>query len=152
MKRVRPLLSYSNSFGFEMEKDAAGCRALNRNYYCRRTSDRMSSFYCLVLTKKSPDFPLPSCSVLKVYWTRFFSGVLICSQEKDMVIENTRSAILPLGGKTLADRFAGTGSKAALIARPACPALPELTVVTAYLKDAPINQCVLKRKATPLEP
>ena len=30
------LLSHSNSFGFEMEKDAAGCRALNRNYYCRR--------------------------------------------------------------------------------------------------------------------
>ena len=29
------LLSHSNSFGFEMEKDAAGCRALNRNYYCR---------------------------------------------------------------------------------------------------------------------
>ena len=26
------LLSHSNSFGFEMEKDAAGCRALNRNY------------------------------------------------------------------------------------------------------------------------
>ena len=25
------LLSHSNSFGFEMEKDAAGCRALNRN-------------------------------------------------------------------------------------------------------------------------
>ena len=33
---VRPLLSHSNSFGFEMEKDVAGCRALNRNYYCRR--------------------------------------------------------------------------------------------------------------------
>ena len=30
------LLSHSNSFGFEMGKDAAGCRALNRNYYCRR--------------------------------------------------------------------------------------------------------------------
>ena len=30
------LLSYSNSFSFEMEKDAAGCRALYRNYYCRR--------------------------------------------------------------------------------------------------------------------
>ena len=29
---VRPLLSHSNSFGFEMEKDAAGCRAFNRNY------------------------------------------------------------------------------------------------------------------------
>ena len=27
---------HSNSFSFEMEKDAAGCRALNRNYYCRR--------------------------------------------------------------------------------------------------------------------
>ena len=26
------LLSHSNSFGFEMEKDAAGCRALNRNF------------------------------------------------------------------------------------------------------------------------
>ena len=26
------LLSHSNSFGFEMEKDAAGCRAFNRNY------------------------------------------------------------------------------------------------------------------------
>lgn len=25
-------LSHSNSFGFEMEKDAAGCRAFNRNY------------------------------------------------------------------------------------------------------------------------
>lgn len=25
-------LSHSNSFGFEMEKDAAGCRALNRNF------------------------------------------------------------------------------------------------------------------------
>ena len=25
-------LSNSNSFGFEMEKDAAGCRTLNRNY------------------------------------------------------------------------------------------------------------------------
>ena len=24
--------SHSNSFGFEMEKDAAGCRAFNRNY------------------------------------------------------------------------------------------------------------------------
>ena len=32
------LLSHSNSFGFEMGKDAAGCRALNRNYYCRRVS------------------------------------------------------------------------------------------------------------------
>ena len=29
---VRPLLSHSNSFGFEMEKDAAGCRAFNRNF------------------------------------------------------------------------------------------------------------------------
>ena len=26
------LLSHSNSFGFEMEKDAAGCRAFNRNF------------------------------------------------------------------------------------------------------------------------
>ena len=26
------LLSHSNSFGFEMEKDVAGCRAFNRNY------------------------------------------------------------------------------------------------------------------------
>ena len=26
------LLSHSNSFGFEMEKDAAGCRAFNHNY------------------------------------------------------------------------------------------------------------------------
>ena len=26
------LLPHSNSFGFEMEKDAAGCRALNRNF------------------------------------------------------------------------------------------------------------------------
>ena len=25
-------LSHSNSFSFEMEKDTAGCRALNRNY------------------------------------------------------------------------------------------------------------------------
>ena len=25
-------LSHSNSFGFEMEKDAAGCRAFNRNF------------------------------------------------------------------------------------------------------------------------
>ena len=30
------LLSHSNSFGSEMEKDAVGCRAFNRNYYCRR--------------------------------------------------------------------------------------------------------------------
>ena len=29
------LLSHSNSFGFEMEKDAVGCRAFNRNCYCR---------------------------------------------------------------------------------------------------------------------
>ena len=36
VKGVRPLPSYSNSFGFEMEKDAAGGRALNLNYYCRR--------------------------------------------------------------------------------------------------------------------
>lgn len=40
---VRPLLSHSNSFGFEMEKDAAGCRALNRNYYCRRRLYRISA-------------------------------------------------------------------------------------------------------------
>ena len=26
------LLSHSNSFSFEMEKDAAGCRAFNRNF------------------------------------------------------------------------------------------------------------------------
>ena len=26
------LLSHSNSFGFEMEKDVDGCRAFNRNY------------------------------------------------------------------------------------------------------------------------
>ncbi len=26
------VLSHSNSFSFEMEKDAAGCRAFNRNY------------------------------------------------------------------------------------------------------------------------
>lgn len=26
------LLSHSNRFGFEMEKDAAGCRTLNRNF------------------------------------------------------------------------------------------------------------------------
>jgi len=30
-----PLLSHSNSFGFKTEKDAVGCRAFNRNYYCR---------------------------------------------------------------------------------------------------------------------
>jgi hypothetical protein len=30
------LLFHSNSFSFEMEKDTAGCRALNLNYYCRR--------------------------------------------------------------------------------------------------------------------
>ena len=35
------LLSHSNSFGFEMEKDAAGCRALNRNYYCRRRASHI---------------------------------------------------------------------------------------------------------------
>jgi len=30
------LLPHSNSFSFEMVKDTAGCRVLNRNYYCRR--------------------------------------------------------------------------------------------------------------------
>ena len=30
------LFSHSNSFSIEMEKDAAGYRAFNLNYYCRR--------------------------------------------------------------------------------------------------------------------
>ena len=42
------LPSHSNSFGFEMEKDAAGCRALNRNYYCRMV-DPVSEFNCSAL-------------------------------------------------------------------------------------------------------
>ena len=42
------LLSHSNSFGFEMGKDAAGCRALNRNYYCRRCSFTFSLFLLLL--------------------------------------------------------------------------------------------------------
>ena len=29
------LFSHSNSFSIEMEKDAAGYRAFNLNYYCR---------------------------------------------------------------------------------------------------------------------
>ncbi|HJA49648.1 MAG TPA: hypothetical protein H9790_10090, partial [Candidatus Agathobaculum intestinipullorum] len=37
------LLPHSNSFSFEMEKDAAGCRALYRNYYCRRLTIMSSS-------------------------------------------------------------------------------------------------------------
>ena len=30
------LFSHSNSFSIEMQKDAAGYRAFNLNYYCRR--------------------------------------------------------------------------------------------------------------------
>nr|DAI32413.1 MAG TPA: hypothetical protein [Inoviridae sp.] len=30
------ILSHSNSFSIEMEKDVAGYRAFNLNYYCRR--------------------------------------------------------------------------------------------------------------------
>ena len=46
---VRPLLSHSNSFGFEMEKDAAGCRAFNRNYIVGDIN------YLLVLSRSDLD-------------------------------------------------------------------------------------------------
>ena len=43
------LLSHSNSFGFEMEKDAAGCRAFNRNYIVGGIN------YLLVLSRSDLD-------------------------------------------------------------------------------------------------
>ena len=46
---VRPLLSHSNSFGFEMEKDAAGCRTFNRNYIVGGIN------YLLVLSRSDLD-------------------------------------------------------------------------------------------------
>ena len=43
------LLSHSNSFGFEMEKDAAGCCAFNRNYIVGGIN------YLLVLSRSDLD-------------------------------------------------------------------------------------------------
>ena len=43
------LLSHSNSFGFEMEKDAAGCRAFTRNYIVGGIN------YLLVLSRSDLD-------------------------------------------------------------------------------------------------
>ena len=43
------LLSHSNSFGFEMEKDVAGCRAFNRNYIVGGIN------YLLVLSRSDLD-------------------------------------------------------------------------------------------------
>ena len=108
------LLSHSNSFGFEMEKDAAGCRALNRNfivgeYYIIKYNEDYTSYDINGYTVKGYSsyfyYPMPFNSTINsanTTWTYLFTDVfwqlsvggLFVEVVMGMIPEGTFSSII----------------------------------------------------------